>query len=1014
MRLEELKSQHEPVYKEVVEDNQYRISKADLCDKNILDIGANNGTFTVLAKTYGAKKIVAVESNVSAYRLLKSNTEGTDVIALNKAAAFNSGDKVIVGMQPEFGAIDGRCYVVPDSDGDIETISLHDLLGNFNGESVILKMDCEGSEYDIIYGASVEDLKKCQTILIEMHENIGLTAGKTGLINKLRVYLNNLGFTEMWADYYMDTRVNIFRFDFYKPEVTVVISEYLRPEYLVDQIEALQKQTLKPKDILVWQTQVEEYKELYNFENKYPNVHIIETKHDFNLPGRFAIPLLAKTEYVTLLDDDVFPAPKWLEECFSISKKYNAVVSPYGIKYDTNCNDLCSRQYGDNGEHPAEPVEVDMGGHGWFGKKAWFSFFWEEPVINEKIADDIHFSYLLKKHDIKTFVSPYPENNKDIWGNTNPDAGMGVKALHARKFEDEAIWKDVKRQGWDNSDFDYLKNNLSEFSAKRENVANKYKDMEKTLPVIDSKPKTKVNIPVTCVVSTKNRYFSTLPACLMSIALQTYKPKHLILLDDSDQFMNISQCEPIYSTIFYTLSVNGISWQHEPGAKAGQVANHIRSLEMADTAFVYRIDDDEILENDVLEKLVANMGDDVGAVAGLIIPAHEERNLPSIASNKMEDIFLGLNEQWFLHTDKTVKEVDHLYSSFLYRKEIAEYSTDLSPVGHREETLLTFGMKKKGYKLLIDPKAQTWHFRNPSGGIRSHTDPNNYAKDERVFSAKLQEWGIKPYEYYHVVLEGGIGDHFAFKYWLPEYFENNKNKKSIFYVCYPEVFKDIPNIQLASIEDAHVLMGNLDKFNIYSWMIQNKWDKSLCWAYKKMYNIKGGDIKVLDRFKEGTGNTIIISPYSFHKNHAKSYPYWNELIPLLKTLGYKLIQIGQGGEPALDGVDENLYNLSFTDVEKLLTDCKFWISGDNFLQHLNNNLPISTKGIVIWGESDSRIFGYPYNLNIFKDAKYLRPDQFGTWRGVDKQTGIWYERERNNETYDKETVVFEKIINSFK
>jgi FkbM family methyltransferase len=473
--FESIKSQHESVYNEIIVQNQYRVSKEDLEEKNILDIGANNGIFTLLAKSYNANKIIAVESNIDVFNLLKSNVkESSDISIINKAVTGKSGNKVSVIKRPEFCNIDGRCYIMPDEKGDIETISLDDLIKKFDDKQIVLKLDVEGSEYDIIYGASLEFLKKCSTILIEMHDDMGAVSGKIGLIEKLRNNLKEIGFKETWIYDYVKN-VKIARYDF-MVEVTVVISEYLRPELLLRQIECFQKQTLKPKEIIVWQTQVEGQEEAYKLEHSYSNVYIVKTNHDFKLPARFVIPLLAKTPYVCLVDDDVFPGPKWLEECNRIFMKDNVVVSPYGIKYKKETqHDMNSDQYGDNGKHNELPVKVDIGGHGWFCPTRFFLCFGMESCLDERRGDDIHFAYCLKKYlNIDIMVSPYPENNKDIWGNLDSEAGMGVKSLHARKFEDEKIWKNLDRKGWESSELQYLKNNLNDFCCKREEIVKKY------------------------------------------------------------------------------------------------------------------------------------------------------------------------------------------------------------------------------------------------------------------------------------------------------------------------------------------------------------------------------------------------------------------------------------------------------------------------------------------------------------------------------------------------------------
>lgn len=973
--LEQLKSQHESVYDEIVTNNQYRVKQEDLKDKNIIDIGANNGLFSLLSKHYGANKVIAVESNPDAYSLLTSNLI-PGIHAIHAAATGKVSEKVDIVRASDF-KIDGRNYTKPGT--QIDTVPLDILIDGFDDKEIVLKIDCEGSEYEILYNSKL--LAKCQTILIEMHQKMG--AAETNKIDELRKFIIRTGFKETWSYDYIEN-VKIARYDLEPLDITVIITEYLRPELLEEQIACFQNQTIKPKRILIWQTQVGPE----NYDNiniiKQPNVFVIHTNHDFGLTSRFCIPLLAKTDYVCLVDDDIFPGSKWLETCLAISREKNSVVSAFGIRYKDNCNDLSSDQFGDNGTKSNKPERVDMGGHSWFGKKDWFALFNTESIENDKIADDIHFAHVLKINNIDTYVSPYPEDNKEIWGNTKPEIGMGVRALHTRDFNDEKVWKDTTKRGWGGQSGDYLAKNLKSFCKEREEIVKKYQARitKDTNPPITIGPpqqslsnQTRDRFDITAVVCTKDRYFSTLPATLMAIAQQTYKPKEIIILDDSEEFKPVGQSEPMYKTIFDYFMSQSIMWYHIPGRKQGQVANHIKSVELAKTDFIWRVDDDEIPENDVLEILVNNIADDVGAVAGLVLPANDIKLKPDIIQNKIEDIYLGYNEQWYIHKDDSSKEVDHLYSSFIYRKSIAEYNTDLSPVCHREETMLTYQMKLKGYKLIIDPSAKTIHYRNPTGGIRSSNDPAMYASDERVFANKLKEWNVTPTEFAHVVLNNGIGDHYVFKNLLPEYLEQNKNKKVILYTSFPEVFGDIPQ---SSIADAITLFGKLDKFDTYKLMWDFDFKGSLSDAFRKVYHLNQSNIKtnfVLKNYKQGIGDYVVISPYSQNPTHQKSYPYWNELIKLLDC---KIIQIGRIGEQPLEGTELKL-GLKFTEIEELLTNCNYWISPDNFLQHLNHSMEEPVKGAVIFAESDPLLFGYPQNINILKSRKFLRPRQFDKW-----------------------------------
>jgi len=127
---------------------------------------------------------------------------------------------------------------------------------------------------------------------------------------------------------------------------------------------------------------------------------------------------------------------------------------------------------------------------------------------------------------------------------------------------------------------------------------------------------------------------------------------------------------------------------------------------------------------------------------------------------------------------------------------------------------------------------------------------------------------------------------------------------------------------------------------------------------------------------------ILISPYSQkmrnNEENPKNFPHWKEVVNNLKQLNYEIIQIGVFGEEKInEKVDQFLLNLPQDEIEKLIKECDAWISVDNFLPHLCNLINI--PGIVIFSKSNPKIFGYPQNINLLKDEKFLRWNQFGTW-----------------------------------
>lgn len=127
------------------------------------------------------------------------------------------------------------------------------------------------------------------------------------------------------------------------------------------------------------------------------------------------------------------------------------------------------------------------------------------------------------------------------------------------------------------------------------------------------------------------------------------------------------------------------------------------------------------------------------------------------------------------------------------------------------------------------------------------------------------------------------------------------------------------------------------------------------------------------------GNVVLVSPFAKPlrngKRNGKEYPYWLELIQLLKDKGFYVIQIGVTGEPQL--TEDFRVNLSFKELAALLGTCRTFISCDNFFHHfaaLNKKV-----GIVLWGKGDPMIFGHTQNHNLLLSRSFLRANQFGIW-----------------------------------
>ncbi len=332
-------------------------------------------------------------------------------------------------------------------------------------------------------------------------------------------------------------------------------------------------------------------------------------------------------------------------------------------------------------------------------------------------------------------------------------------------------------------------------------------------------------------IPTKSRY-NSLSHTLLSIAMQDLKPFEVIVVDDSENPLDI-RTDETYRYILNLFDHFGIKWKVLFGQKRGQHLSHQLVQDTAEGDLIFRVDDDCVLEPDCLRRLSIQFSNEkVGAVAPLVLMPNATFLPKELIANKIANIDQP-NIQWF-EWKGVNKDSDHLYSCFMYRKGIAKYDTALSQVAHREETIFSHEIHRAGYQLIITAAAKVWHFRQSTGGIRSTQDASLYQKDEQRFQQYLKAWGTNPSDSKLIYLNNGIGDHYAFKNILPLLREKYKNITLA--VCFPEVFHDEEGLKLISIAEGELLLGpkTIDH-DIYRKMDEWNWKESIVDAFKKLH-----------------------------------------------------------------------------------------------------------------------------------------------------------------------------------
>lgn len=341
---------------------------------------------------------------------------------------------------------------------------------------------------------------------------------------------------------------------------------------------------------------------------------------------------------------------------------------------------------------------------------------------------------------------------------------------------------------------------------------------------------------VTVEISTLNRYFTTLPMTIASVATQTRKPDRLVLYDDGEQ-NELRDVTP-YRDLFHLLEQVGIEFETFKTPRLGLAANHQDALERAKTDFILRLDDDCILEPNTIEVLMNAMEDEmVGAVAPLVHNPTNLQPLPQGVEGKVDDVFNNVNLQWY-DWNGGARETEHLYSAYLYRvkagREAGGYPK-LSPVSFREDSWFSMKLKRAGYRLIVTPFTKVWHLQQQTGGIRTFTDGSLWAQDDALFREWLASCGVEDSSPKLIVLDCGIGDHFLVKSVLPKLKEIHKDRGLVIAISHVGILED-EGVPLISITEAQQRLGaRFTESNLYQWCWKHEWTGSLeqamleCW-----------------------------------------------------------------------------------------------------------------------------------------------------------------------------------------
>jgi len=141
-------------------------------DFTVIDIGAHIGCFTIYAGKQ-AKKVFSYEPEPKSFQLLKKNIKINNLsdIKVFNCAVLNKKGKAKLSLQKI--SLCNSIYLKTNEFITIKTISLKDV---FDSNKInfchLLKIDTEGSEYEILHSTPKKYLNKIGLIILEYHNHI--------------------------------------------------------------------------------------------------------------------------------------------------------------------------------------------------------------------------------------------------------------------------------------------------------------------------------------------------------------------------------------------------------------------------------------------------------------------------------------------------------------------------------------------------------------------------------------------------------------------------------------------------------------------------------------------------------------------------------------------------------------------------------------------------------------------------------------------------------------------------
>lgn len=186
------------IVQETFVEKQYHVP---IPDGVVIDIGGYIGDFSLYAVKYlGARKVIVCEPIIENFKILEkniiNNNYGNKIIAINKAVSGLRGEDVTLNVKIDGDEVHASEYKFLNDFTEkrkVPGITVSELFDLYKLDFIdLLKIDCEGGEYDILLNMDDHLFHKINNIIFEFHRIAGFENNIKKVLDKLMAFGYNI------------------------------------------------------------------------------------------------------------------------------------------------------------------------------------------------------------------------------------------------------------------------------------------------------------------------------------------------------------------------------------------------------------------------------------------------------------------------------------------------------------------------------------------------------------------------------------------------------------------------------------------------------------------------------------------------------------------------------------------------------------------------------------------------------------------------------------------------------